>query len=221
MRYDMAFLIFDRTGAVCHESKEHYPDMRLIQASPMATSFASGLHTFSVEQTMSRAMCAEVRHEPKRFGEATSSFFEIVLRLLDIRVLNRIGLRQVYFKTFPGPHDAEDVISKLRLENGSDDGNFGISSPTKELILRWESADNGAMLHLASIPGNAIVPVVDVRLLEEGFGKTYESALVFDVDFYTLAPVLRAQWNSAEWISQSSHVVKKGIRSFIQKCQPV
>ena len=219
-RYDMAFLIFDRTGAICQESQQRYPDLKLIQASPSVTSFISEPHTFSVEQTMSRAICAESRHDPKLFGEATSSFFEIVMRHLEIRILKRIGLRQIYFKTFAGAREAGDLITKLKLEQGSADNNFGISSAAKEAVLRWESAENGVMLHLVSIPGNAVLPVVDIRQIEKGFDDIYKSALIFDVDFYTLAPVLRSQWNAGEWIANSSHVIKKGIRSFIQKCQP-
>jgi len=218
IRYDMAFLIYDRTGAVCHENKEHFPDLKILQASPSVTTFLAEPFYFAVEQTMSRAVCSKPRHDPKHFGESISPFFEIVLRQLEVPVLNRVGLRQLYFQTFAEPEEAASVVKTLKLQHGSADNNFGVANSTKEIILRWESTEHGAMLHLVTAPGSSAMPTVDIFQIEEGFGKTYRSALLIDVDFYTMAPVLRSQWNAAEWTAQSSHAIKKGIRSFLRQC---
>lgn len=168
---------------------------------------------------MSRAICTKQGHQPKEFGEGTSRFFEIALKQLEVRVLNRIGLRQLYFQTFPKRDDAANVVRALKLQHGSSDNNFGVLSPALEIILRWESDEHGAMLHLASIPGNVVLPLVDVLQGEKRGEEPHESAVIIDVDFYTTAPTLRSQWNPAEWVAQSSHMVKKGIRRFLQQCQ--
>src|ERR1035438_819511 len=134
VRYDFAFLIFDRTGAICLESKEFYPELKILQASPSVTTFESSPYSFSVEQLQSRAFCRELRHDPKGFGEATAHFFEIVLERLEVRVLTRIGLRQVYFQSFPGRDDAAAIVRALKLQPGAADAHFGISSPAREVI---------------------------------------------------------------------------------------
>jgi hypothetical protein len=218
VRYDFAFLIFDRTGAICLESKNFYPELKVLQASPAATTFESSPYSFAVEQLQSRAFCRELRHDSKEFGEATAHFFEIVLEQLEVRVLTRIGLRQVYFQPFAGRDDADAVVRALKLQPGAADVYFGISNPAREVILRWESKDLGAMLHVASVPGNLALQVVDVLQSEKGIEKNHESAVIIDVDFYTTASTLRSQWHPSEWVAQSSHVVKKGIRGFLQKC---
>ena len=218
-RYDMAFLIFDRTGTVCSECAERYPDLRLSQASSAVTSFFVDNFSFSVEQTMSRVVLGDARHDPKEFGRRTKPFFDIVLRQLEISVITRIGLRQVYFQTFADSDGAADFIRSLKLDTEPADKHFGISSPAREMVLRWESSPNGAMLHLMAIPGPAVTQVADVRLVEKGFGETYKSVLVFDVDYYTTTSVPRSQFDSEEWIANSSHIIKKGLRSFLDQCQ--
>ncbi len=83
--------------------------------------------------------------------------------------------------------------------------------------MRWESSDIGAMLHVAPVPGTMALSFPDVLKIEEDAEKKYKSAIVFDVDYYTIAPTYRTQWSSQEWIAQSSHVIKKGIRSLLQQ----
>lgn len=215
VRYEMAFLIFDRTGAICIDCKEKYPELRLIQASPSSTSFSVGDYSCWLEQTMARTVLAVARLDPKEFGLKSKPFFEIVLRHLEVSILTRLGLRQVYYRTFKDPDGASEAIRSLKLEDGPADESFGMKGQRNELVLRWESDQQGLMLHVVAIPGNAVLPVFDIRGIERGFGERYKSALVFDVDFYTTAPVLRSQWDSEEWIVQSSHAVKKGLKRFL------
>ena len=217
VRYDPAYLIFDRTGAICLESREHYPDLKITAASPTSTSFSGKGYTFTVEQACSRAMLNIKRHDPKEFGEMTSHFFEIVLRLLDVRVLTRIGLRQGYFKAFSEHDDGGSAVKALTLQHVSSDNYFGLPGESQELIMRWESSEVGAMLHVVPVPGTLALAIPDVLKIEGDAEKKYKSAIVFDVDYYTLAPTYRTQWSSQEWIAQSSHVIKKGIRSLLQQ----
>jgi hypothetical protein len=210
-------MIFDRTGAICLENREHYPDLKIIAASPASTSFSANGYTFTVEQSSSRAFLNTKRHDPKEFGEMTSRFFEIILRLLDIRVLTRIGLRQGYFKAFSEPEDGKNAVKALTQQLVSSDNYFGLPGESRELIMRWESSDVGAMLHVIPAPGTTTLAFSDVLKIEEDVEKKYKSAIVFDVDYYTIAPTYRTQWSSQEWIAQSSHVIKKGIRSLLRQ----
>lgn len=218
----MAFLIYDRTGAICVEQKGHYQDLSIIQASPAGTHFtaSNAKYSFSVEQMASRAICAKSRHDPRAFASETARFFETTLRLLEVPVLNRVGLRQLYFKTFPKREDANQFIQTLNLEYETTDDHFGISTAATEYVSRWESEGTGVLLHVAGLPGTVAANLVDVFQIEEGFEKTYQSVVVLDVDFYTKLPVLQSRWQSTEWILQSSHVIKKGLRKFLEQCQP-
>jgi hypothetical protein len=217
VRYEMAYLIFDRTGAVCMECKERFPNLKLIQASPASTSFSDDSYSYWVEQTMSRVNVTKTAHDPKEFGERAKPFFEIALRQLEVSVFTRLGLRQVYFKTFAEPHGARDAVMALNLQPGAADTQFGIASPCQELVMTWESKQHGAMIHVVAVPGTNVLPVIDVRQIEEGYGKSYKSVLNFDVDYFTTAPVLRSQFDAEEWIVQSSHVIKKGLRGFLAR----
>ena len=53
--------------------------------------------------------------------------------------------------------------------------------------MRWESSDIGAMLHVAPVPGTMALSFPDVLKIEEDAEKKYKSAIVFDVDYYTIA----------------------------------
>jgi hypothetical protein len=210
-------MIFDRTGAICLESQEHYPDLKVLGASPASTSFSTKGYTFTVEQTSSRAILPATRHDANEFGEVTSPFFEIVLRLLEVRVLTRIALRQSYYKVFSEPDGGINAVKALALQQVSSDDYFGIPGESQELVMRWESNDVGAMLHVISTPATSVLTIPDVLKIEKESEENSKSAIVFDVDYYTIAPTFRTQWSSQEWIAQTSHVIKKGIRSLLRQ----
>jgi hypothetical protein len=189
----------------------------MTQASPAQTTFTAGKYHYTVEQSASRVFLPEARHDPKKFGEDSSYFFETVLKQMEIRVLKRVGLRQLYFMTFPGPDDASNLVKEIKLQSDSLDGLFGFSTSCQEIALRWESKDLGTLFHLASIPGTLVLSMADITQIEEGFEDKYKSAIAFDVDYYTLAPVLSTQWDPREWITQHSHIIKKGIRKFLRQ----
>src|ERR1039458_1469330 len=165
----MAFLIFDRTGVVCMECKERYPEFKLIGASPASTSFVEGDYSFSLEQMAARVVIARSGHDVKEFGTRAKPFYEIVLRQLEVSVITRLGLRQLYCKLFPEPDGATTFIQGLKIEPELSDSMFGINSPSQELVLRWEAKQHGATLHLAPIPGGSMVPVIDVRQFVKGY----------------------------------------------------
>jgi len=54
--------------------------------------------------------------------------------------------------------------------------------------MRWESSDVGALLHVVPAPGTMALGMPDVLKIEEDAEKKYKSAIVFDVDYYTIAP---------------------------------
>lgn len=217
IRYEFAYLIFDRTGAICLDCREHYPELKIAQASPAQTSFTVGKYQYTIEQFASRVFLPQARHDPKEFGDETFHFFGTVLRQLKIRVLKRVGLRQVYFKTFPNPNDASDLVKSMRLQKEAFGEVFKFSGSCDEIVLRWESKDLGAFFHLTSVPGTSAMSMADILQIEEGYEEKYKSAIAFDVDYYIMAPVLCTQWDSREWIAQHSHEIRKGIRNFLRQ----
>jgi len=223
LRYDMAFLIFDRTGAVCKECKSHYPDLKLIAASPATTSFTFGTQTYIIEQTTSRVICSTPHHDPKALAAEAAPFFDIVLSAFEIPVITRIGLRQTFFQVFPGRDDARHALQRLKFYDEPSDSHFGIKNPAQEITLRWESDDIGAMLHIGSLPDSVSMPVADLMQIakknkeERKIREEFTSLAFVDVDFYTVSSVLRSQWDAEEFIATNSHVIKKNIRSILNR----
>src|SRR4051794_4875994 len=48
-RYDDAYLLFDRTGAICRELRIKWPDSKLQEASPAKTICRNGPEAFSLD----------------------------------------------------------------------------------------------------------------------------------------------------------------------------
>jgi hypothetical protein len=215
VRYEMAFLIFDRTGAVCIACKEKFPEMKLTQASPSVTSFSVEKYSYWLGQAQSRVALGRPRLDLREFGQNAKFFFEIVFRELEVTVFTRLGLRQIYYRTFKDADGAIDCIKKLKLQYGSTEDHFGIKGHAQEAVFRWESEEHGTMLHFASSASSLVVATADIRQIEEGFEEKYKSTLVIDVDYYTKAPVLRSRWDAEEWIMQGSQVIKRGLRSIL------
>jgi hypothetical protein len=215
-RYKNAYLIFDRTGHIWEDLREHFTNLEATNATPQQTAFTAEEGTLSVEVGVCRFTSAQLDSGGAAFAKQCKTFFETVVHHLHISVFTRIGLRYMARKEFKSEDGAKAALASLALANLKPTKRFNSSESPVEILFRWEDKEIGAFIrlkaetHLVKIAVPAelrtAVPPVDKQII----------GLTLDVDYYTVAPVEVEQWQPEEWLRQKLRIVKKEAEGILQ-----
>jgi hypothetical protein len=209
LRYEEASLLFDRTGQICHEAKSHFTDCEVVSAIPNQTILKTKEGNLVVELKQCRVASTRPDTSLEAFAANCKRFFDSVSNNLMVKAFTRVGLRVVFRKVYPDLEQAKAALNLLKLLNVPEEERFGAASTPREMIFRWEGTQVGAMLRLVAEAGK--IDVVFPPELEMEKSEIHKSitGLLLDVDYYTIAPVERSQWDAAAWIPRSLRTIKK------------
>jgi hypothetical protein len=210
VRYENAYLIYDRTGFICDELRKLFTGLNVINASPNQTVLQAEEGSFVLELTQSRFTSQKPDSNLETFGAHAKRFFTSILYSLDVKVFTRVGLRVFFRKEFKDLAEAKAAFARLKLVDLKPMERFGAASEPHEILLRWEGDQIGTTLRLKAETGK-----IDVILPPEIQPERPEihksiNGLILDVDYYTVAPVERSQWDASAWIPQSIRTIRKG-----------
>jgi hypothetical protein len=209
LRYEDAFLLFDRSGRICNDAKERFTDCEIVSAVPNQTILRAKEGNFTVDLKACRFTTTSPDSTLERFAANCKGFFDSVTNNLDLKVFTRIGLRVVLRKEYGDLAEAKAALSSLKLLNIPQAERFGAASEPREMTFRWEGTQIGTMLRLAAETGKIdVVLPPELEMEKSEFHKSI-MGLVLDVDYYTVAPVERSQWDAIAWIPRSVRTVKK------------
>jgi hypothetical protein len=211
LRYENAYLIFDRTGQVCREAQASYTHCNVTSAAPNMTIFQADEGAFVLELSQCRFSTNRPDASLEKFAAHCKMFFDSVTIHLDVRVFTRVGFRILFRKDFKDLDEAKASLDSLKLVNLLPEERFGAAPEPHEIFLRWEGAQVGATLRLKAESGK--IDVVLPPELEADKPDIHKSfnGLVLDVDYYTVAPVERSQFDAAAWILRSVRTVRKNL----------
>jgi hypothetical protein len=211
LRYENAYLIYDRTGVVCHEARGFFTNGKVVTAAPTQTIFQADEGSFSLEVSQCRFSTNRPDASLEKFAGHCKAFFDSVTIHLDIRVFTRVGLRILFRKDFKDLDEAKASLNGLKLVNLPAEERFGASLEPEEIFCRWEGKQVGAMLRLKAETGK--IDIILPPELEAEKSEIHKSfnGLVLDVDYYTVAPVERSQLDTSAWILRSIRTIKKNI----------
>lgn len=211
LRYENAYLIYDRTGQVCQEARSFYTDCTVVTAVPNQTIFQAKEGSFVLELAQCRFSTTKPDSTLEKFAEHCKGFFDSVTNNLEVKVFTRIGLRIFLRKDFKDLDEAKAALTSLKLVNRESAERFGAASEPHEVFFRWEGTQLGAMLHLKAESGkiDAVLPP-ELEAEKSEIHKSF-NGLVLDVDYYTVAPVERSQWDAPAWILRSLRTIKRDV----------
>lgn len=215
LRYSEAYSLFDQTGRICKDLARLFTNFKVENPTPASTTMRADEGVFAVEMTQCRFTSQKPDTGLKLFAEHGKRFFDSILYNLDIRVFTRIGLRTFHRKEFANLEEAKKALAALQLINLQPMERFGADSEPSEIVYRWEGRQTGASLRLKAEMGQ-----IDIVLPPEIGGETQEihkslTGLILDVDYYTVAPVERSQWDAAAWITNSFRLVRRQTDSIL------
>ena len=99
LRYENAYLLFDRTGQVCHEARALYTDCNVLSAAPNQTFFQANEGSFALELAQCRFSTFTPDSTLEKFAVHCKGFFDSVARHLDVRAFTRIELGCSFVRT--------------------------------------------------------------------------------------------------------------------------
>jgi uncharacterized protein (TIGR04255 family) len=216
LRYPNAYMIYDHTGEIAQDLRDHFSDLVVATATPPQTDFIVAEGGLTLGLAASRVTCTPPHSKPESFAKHCKSFFDVVLDRLDIDVLTRIGLRPILRKDFKSLDEARTAMASAGLVNLNPPKRFNSSHEPTELVLRWQDSNMGAAVRLKTDTIEIkFVPPAEVREWITSVDKTLY-ALTLDIDYYTVAPVEREQWHPEEWVVEKLRVIKKESDGILQ-----
>lgn len=209
IRYESAYLIFDQTGHVIHSLRSSFKNLEVINPNPMQSTFRAEEGAFGLEVTQSRFTADMPDPTLEKFAGHCKRYFDTVAESLEVRVFLRIGLRVFFRRDFKDLVSSKDALNSLGLANFEPVARFGVEEPPQEILFRWENAEIGAVLRLKAESG--AIDIVLPPELESSKSQLHKdiNCVTLDIDYYTVAPAERAQWDPAAWIPQSMRRIKK------------
>jgi hypothetical protein len=129
IRYDNAYIFWDRSGRLWQEMVKAEEDLRPLETQPNRTSFAIARdYQLSANIESSRVNAYFPNRDLQAFMQKCDAFFQIVLGTLDVDGLRRVGLRLIYSREYPRITDAAKAIRSLNLVVLPQGKHFGIES---------------------------------------------------------------------------------------------
>jgi hypothetical protein len=215
LRYPDAFLIFDKTGDIYHELGKKFTNLKSDAATPAQTQMTADEGVISVEQQILRLTDNDPDLVLEKFAPNFKTLFDCVVDRLDLVAFTRIGLRQLFFKSYESAQQSEAALNALRLVQTGAEKRFGAGPNIAELFIRWEDKELGAVFRIKAEKGSldAKFPF-ELGMAEKSIHKEFHR-LVMDIDYYTIATVERDQWDPVTWITQSARIVRKEADRFL------
>src|SRR5882724_7209715 len=114
-RYEDAYLLFDRTGAICRELRLKWPGSKLQEANPSKTVCRIGSESFTLELKQALVLSTKPDSSLQQFNENVEWFFSLLQEQLKISTYTRLGFRTVYKKEVKTANEAAELFKRTKL----------------------------------------------------------------------------------------------------------
>jgi hypothetical protein len=217
IRYDDAMLLWDRSGALWSNVKAQKPEIKVNNAKPnQSTFFLDDRYTLSSQINTAFVIDTSPASSLKEFIELSHQFLNTVMDTLEIKEITRIGFRLLHNKFYDDREKAANGFLEFGLMKIPSGKHFNIDGKLflPQYAMVWEGKSTAMKVNLLvrdkKIDFDPSPNTDDIRPFH-----FLKHELMIDLDYYTLAPILRGQFNVSEWISQSYHLIKRDIKGFL------
>jgi uncharacterized protein (TIGR04255 family) len=216
VRYENAYLIYDRTGHIVESLKGTFTNIQVASATPAQSSFTSSEGTCVVELGASRFTSPKPGRGAELFASHCKAFFGAVTSQLNVSIFTRIGFRYIGRREFKLLEDAKAAVAGLGLTTLKPTKRFNSSDGPTEIVFRWEDSEIGAFFRVRAEPYTfkLTAPLEYAEVFPETEKKIL--GVTLDIDYYTVAPVDRDQWEPEEWLLQRYRIMRKETDGILQ-----
>lgn len=218
VRYPDSFLLWDRAGQIARELQARYSISRLTSAEPGKIVF---VYKRTYELTWQLDRLIVVDHRPAtpidEFYRVCEDCFNIAVDVLEISELKRVGFRPGFAKKFASRQDAAAALLATDVIHIPEGKQFNVEAlqTFPEYAVRHEGEKFGYSLKISvqSVKYEFEPPpqweAVDLKL-------TDEHRIMFDVDWFTLAPMPVGAMSVTDWLSQIMHAIRRDADRYLK-----
>jgi hypothetical protein len=146
LRYENAYLLFDRTGKIYHDLRNSFTNLQVQNANPSQSIFHSEEGIFVSELTACRFTSSKIDNKLEAFSAQCKTFFGTVSECLELNIYTRIGLRVFFRRELESFQQSKATLASLKMTNVEPSAHFGTELSPREVTLRWEGDQIGTLL---------------------------------------------------------------------------
>lgn len=217
IRYDNAYLLWDRSGFVWSTIKSIYPNIEPQHAEPNLSNFVlDDRFQFSVKIDRVAVIDQTPKSSLNDFMEIADGFTKSVVECLEISEYTRLGLRLVYNKFFPNRESAANFLIESGMMVVPEGKHFNIEGKVffPQYGLAWED-DNFGLNTKLKVQNRKVELKVPSGIEEVAPFNIEKPEFQYDIDYYTLNRIKKGQLNVNEWINQIYHLIKRDSSIFL------
>lgn len=215
MRYEHGYLYIDRTGEIATELSSKILGAQMREANverTVLTHLDTGVELTYGTKLASIISDMELCSLTKLY-DSMESFFEIVIRKVNVKKLTRTGNRLTYHKSFGDEEASLNYIEKLHSSvhgkgSGliSDDVDFFKNTKTVQFSTRLESAKLGGTITIKAAK-TGVELNGPVRLQKLVNVPNRSSVVVVDIDLYTLLPMYSSEFHPNQFMKSNVRMI--------------
>jgi hypothetical protein len=218
VRYDHAYLYWDRAGLLWQAMRQSNPNLKLKEAAPAKVMMTID-QRFQLTVEIDKLIVA-VFTPPSNIDDYVplcQQLLSLVVNTLDLTLFLRIGLRVIYRHQFRSREEASDALISTKIMKVPEGKHFGIEGQPKlpHYAIRWEGDKLGVQVNFRAQERKILVEGMMGETAVERIDKDlYE--LLFDVDYFTIGTVEVGQFRASDWIPNAMRVIRRDSKVFLE-----
>jgi hypothetical protein len=215
IRYDSAFLFWDRAGSVWAAVKNKYPEAAVDQANPNQARVIVDDKTqavVGVDKTFFTV--SKPKNDLRELQSLAEVIFPMVLERMEITSLTRVGLRVIYGKQFNSREEATTFLGqqvplpKMTGKFLNVDGT--VLEPEIYFLYEGDALAFSVRAKAQGTKLNITVPFEYQDLLKET--KAERSTATLDIDYFAHATTPVTSFDAAALIESWLHLIRRDIQ---------
>jgi hypothetical protein len=219
LRYDPAFLLWDTTGAIWQSTKRHFKTFKQHQVSPNEQTF-TGDGRFVLLVSLDRVVITD--HIPTGSAatavDIMSSFSDLIVKRLQIPVLNRIGTRIIHTLKCKSADEARKKVAEAMPLNTPRSDFFGVRPTSLSPNLKIEASD-GELAYTVHIHASEkkfeFEPPPEFASLNLDKRTETMDEVLLDMDFFTKKPMPTESFDARVWLNGWNKAVSRDSDRFL------
>lgn len=212
-------MIWDRAGAVWSEIAKNFKAVKSTGAAPNQSSFnADDRYVMSIATDRASITDWRPSGSMEEINKTLTAFAETAIRVLDVRVITRVGNRHIYTLEFKSQDEARKKMRETHPSAIPKKALFSIPADKAVPAFKVEM-DDGELACSAQLYQREkkieFTPPPDVAVM--GVEKTDKAVyeVVLDLDFSTKKPIPAESFEAQSWVQGWSKSVTRDADAFL------
>lgn len=211
IRYPQPFLLWDRSGELWNSTSKIFSSLVMNSAAPNNMTF-SAENRYTLAVTHERAFIIDNRAD--KMTDQLARFIEIVIGTLELKLLDRVGIRLQYAIDCETKKEAADIIAAYKLTSEVNSKLFDVDPVTIVPAFRVEGTDDqlGYLFQFGhrqrKVEFNVSAEIADLDI--PSMDREIDQVAV-DLDLFTAIPTSTASFSATEWLNKCTRAASRDI----------